>query len=88
MSTPLQIQRSEEGHRGAWFSEKDGERIAEIAPYGPWRYRPSLELEVEGALEHAEAVFLVWAAFRIDARRPQSRIRGGPTVAGSAPGSV
>jgi uncharacterized protein len=30
MSTPLQLQRSEEGHRGAWFSEKDGERIAEM----------------------------------------------------------
>ena len=30
MTTPLEIQRSEQGHRGAWFSEKNGERVAEM----------------------------------------------------------
>lgn len=30
MSVPLEIKRTEEGHRGAWFSEKNGERIAEM----------------------------------------------------------
>ncbi len=30
MTTPLEIQRTEEGHRGAWFSESGGERVAEM----------------------------------------------------------
>jgi hypothetical protein len=85
---PLRLTRTTSWLIGKLYFDldRDGERVAEIAPYGPWRYRPSLELEVEGALEHAEAVFLVWAAFRIDARRPQSRIQGGPTATGGSSG--
>lgn len=60
-------------HRGT-------ERIAEVVPEGPWMYRPSLE--VSGPLEHAEAIFVLWSASRIDARRPLRTIR-----AGSNPGS-
>ena len=30
MSVSLEIQRTEAGHRGAWFSEQNGERIAEM----------------------------------------------------------
>lgn len=30
MTTPLEIQRSEHSHKGAWFSEKNGERVAEM----------------------------------------------------------
>lgn len=29
MTTALEIQRTEEGHRGAWFSQSDGARVAE-----------------------------------------------------------
>lgn len=30
MKTALEIQRSEQGHKGSWFSEKNGERVAEM----------------------------------------------------------
>lgn len=52
MTTPLEVQRSEEGHRGAWFSEKNGERIAEMTFT---RVNPSLVIidhtEVSDALK-------------------------------------
>ena len=54
---------------------RDGERIAEVVPEGPWQYRPSLE--VSGALAHAEAVFLMWAAARIDGPRLLRQISPG-----------
>lgn len=59
---------------------RDGERIAEVIPEGPWQYRPSLE--VTGDLAPAEAVFVLWAAARIDGRRPQRSIRPGGMSAG------
>ncbi|GEK81121.1 hypothetical protein [Agrococcus baldri] len=64
--------------------ERDGDRIAEVIPEGPWQYRPSLE--VTGALDPAEAVFVLWVAARIDGRRPQRRIRPDGGMGGTAGG--
>lgn len=64
--------------------EREGAVIGEIAPVGPWRYRPALELRQP--LSHAEAVFLLWAAYRIDGSRPVRAISGGPS--GASPGSA
>lgn len=52
--------------------EQRGMRIGSVAPAGPWRYRP--ELELEAGLTHAEAVFVLWAAYRMEMRRPGTRI--------------
>lgn len=64
--------------------ERDGRVVGEVAPSGPWRYRPALELREP--LTHAEAVFLLWAAYRIDGSRPVRAIQGSPAAssAGSA----
>lgn len=62
--------------------ERDGARIGEVLPEGPWRYRPSLELSA--AVEPIEAVFVLWCAARIDGRRPAHRISGGPSHAGTS----
>lgn len=59
-----------------------GERIGEIAPEGPWQYRPALALE--RPLHHAEAVLLLWAASRIDARRPLRSIQSMGSVSGGS----
>lgn len=59
---------------------RNGERIAEVIPEGPWQYRPSLE--VTGELAPVEAVFVLWAAARIDGRRPQRVIRADGISAG------
>ncbi|MBO1770907.1 hypothetical protein [Agrococcus sp. TF02-05] len=59
-----------------------GERIGEIAPEGPWLYRPALTLE--RPLHHAEAVMLLWAASRIDARRPLRTIRSMSGISGGS----
>ena len=64
--------------------EREGAVIGEIAPVGPWRYRPTLELRQP--LAHAEAVFLLWAAYRIDSSRPVRAISGAPS--GSSPGGA
>jgi len=61
--------------------QREGEPVGEIAPVGPWRYRPGLELREP--LTHVEAVFLLWAASRIDASRPVHVVRPG---AGLSPG--
>lgn len=60
-------------------------RVAEVIPEDPWRYRSTLE--VHGELAGAEAVFVLWAASRTDARRLQSRIQRG-TGAASGGGAV
>lgn len=56
--------------------EHAGAVIGEVSPVGPWRYRPVLELQ--RPLSHAEAVFLLWAAYRINDTRPVARINAGP----------
>lgn len=74
---PLRFSRTTSWLSGKLYFDlhRDGTRIAEVAPEGPWQYRPSID--VSGALAHAEAVFALWAAYRIDARRPQRQIRPG-----------
>lgn len=62
--------------------QHQGRLVGEITPVGPWRYRPALELREP--LTHAEAVFLLWAAARIDASRPVHTVRPG---AGLSPGA-
>lgn len=64
--------------------EHRGTAIGAIEPVGPWRYRPVLELRQP--LRHAEAVFLLWAAYRIDASRPVRALDGSPS--GASPGSA
>jgi hypothetical protein len=64
--------------------ERDGAVIGEVAPVGPWRYRPALELREP--LTHAEAVFLLWVAYRIDGSRPVRTISGAPSA--SSPGGA
>lgn len=55
--------------------QHQGRLVGEVTPVGPWRYRPALELRAP--LTHAEAVFLLWAASRIDASRPVHTVRPG-----------
>lgn len=66
--------------------QQQGERVGEIAPIGPWRYRPALELREP--LTHAEAVFLLWAASRIDASRPVHTVRPGAGLSAGASGGA
>lgn len=63
---------------------RDAERVAEVVPEGPWRYRPTLV--VSGQIEPAEAIFVLWAAARIDARRPAHIIRPGGGSSGGGDG--
>lgn len=63
---------------------RDGERVAAVVPEGPWRYRPTVD--ATAPLSHAEAVFVLWAACRIDARRPMRQIR--PGTGGYGGGSI
>jgi hypothetical protein len=65
--------------------EQGGEVIGAVAPVGPWRYRPALDLRK--ALSHAEAVFLLWAAYRINDTRPVARIKAGPAGASAGGGT-
>lgn len=66
--------------------QHQGRRVGEITPVGPWRYRPALELREQ--LTHAEAVFLLWAASRIDASRPVRTVRPGAGLSPGASGSA
>lgn len=79
---PLTLTRTTSWLLGKLYFDlaRSGERIAEVIPEGPWQYRPSLE--VTGDLAPAEAVFVLWAAARIDGRRPQRSIRAGGMSAG------
>ncbi|MGM1028868.1 MAG: hypothetical protein ACQEWM_03230 [Actinomycetota bacterium] len=66
--------------------QRQGQLVGEITPVGPWRYRPALELQEP--LTHAEAVFLLWAASRIDASRPVRTVRVGAGLSPGAAGGV
>lgn len=63
-----------------------GGLVGEIAPVGPWRYRPALELREP--MTHAEAVFLLWVASRIDASRPVHTVRAGAGLSPGASGAM
>ncbi|WP_306232939.1 hypothetical protein [Agrococcus beijingensis] len=87
---PLELTRTTSWLAGRLHFDltREGQRVAEVVPEGAWRYRPSLE--VTGALELAQAIFVLWAAARIDGRRPAHAIRagGGAAVGGSSGGEA
>lgn len=57
--------------------ERDGEQLGTIEPEGPWRYRPVLAIDDAAPLQVAEAVFALWTAYRMEARRPSRSIGPG-----------
>ncbi|MCR8670040.1 hypothetical protein [Agrococcus sp. HG114] len=81
---PLELTRTTSWLLGRLYFDlaRGGERIAEVVPEGPWQYRPALE--VSGELPLEEAVFVLWAAARIDARRPAHVVR--PSLPGGSSG--
>lgn len=66
--------------------QRGGAVVGEIAPVGPWRYRPALELREP--LTNPEAVFLLWAASRIDGSRPVHTVRPGAGLSPGASGAM